>query len=548
MPANTDQSERTGGDVVVDALRAQGIDTIFALPGIQLDGLFDALAKAGDIRVVHTRHEQAAGYMADGYSRATGRVGVCVVVPGPGVLNVGAALSTAHATGSQVLCIAGHLFGGDGAIGSGALHEIPNQSAVLEGTIGWTRRVRSVDGIGPAFTDAVQRLHASPHRPAAIEIGPEVLVAPTTATIDRIDAAAPEVALDAAAIEDAVAQLADRRRPIIVAGGGTIEAGPELTDLANALGAPIVLTASGKGAVDATADRVLPQVAVYQLLEDCDALIVVGSRFTTTDGPPPVDAGTKVIRIDSNPDRLTDWATVNIRGDAADSCRALATGLSEVRPVDEERDQLYLNRVSEIRASIWSGLARRFPDTWSYSQALREAMDDDAILVDEMTQVGYMARHAYPARLPRTYIGSGYQGTLGFGYPTSLGVKVGRPDRTVVSISGDGGFLFNLGELATAVHHHIAVVAVVFTDNAYGNVKGIQRRTYGREIASTLTNPDLVAVAAGFGIRGWRTTGGAPELVEHLREAIALDEPALIEVPIDDQPDLISVLYGRRPL
>ncbi|MFV0258024.1 MAG: thiamine pyrophosphate-dependent enzyme [Acidimicrobiales bacterium] len=548
MPADTDQSKRTGGDVVVDALRSQGVDTVFALPGIQLDGLFDAFAKAGDIRIVHTRHEQAAGYMADGYARATGRLGVCVVVPGPGVLNVGAALSTAYATGSQVLCIAGHLFGGDGAIGTGALHEIPNQSSVLEGTIGWTRRVRSVDAVAPAFADALERLHASPHRPAAIEIGPEVLVAPTTTRIDRIATPSTELPTDQAAIENAVAQLADRRRPIIVAGGGAIEAGPELTALAEALGAPIVLTASGKGAVDARADRVLPQVAIYKLLDDCDALIVVGSRFTTTDGPPPVDTGTTVIRIDTNVERLTDWATVNILGDAADSCRALAAGLSEVRPADEQRDQLHLNRVSEIRASIWSGLARRFPDTWSYSQALREAMDSDAILVDEMTQVGYMARHAFPAQLPRTYLGSGYQGTLGFGYPTSLGAKVGRPDRAVVSISGDGGFLFNLGELATAAHHDIAVVAVVFTDNAYGNVKGIQRRTYGREIASTLTNPDLVAVAAGFGIKGWRTTGGPDELVEHLGEAIALDEPALIEVPIGDQPDLISVLYGREPL
>jgi acetolactate synthase-1/2/3 large subunit len=164
-----------------------------------------------------------------------------------------------------------------------------------------------------------------------------------------------------------------------------------------------------------------------------------------------------------------------------------------------------------------------------------------------MTQVGYMARNAYPAAEGRTYIGSGYQGTLGFGYATALGAKVGRPDTVVVSISGDGGFLYTAAELATAVHHRIPVVAVVFVDDAYGNVKGIQQRVYGREIASSLTNPDLVRLAESFGVRGERVDG-PEELKAAIAVAVERDEPAVIAVPIGPQPDILAVLTGRRRL
>ena len=164
-----------------------------------------------------------------------------------------------------------------------------------------------------------------------------------------------------------------------------------------------------------------------------------------------------------------------------------------------------------------------------------------------MTQVGYMARNGYPAALPRTYIGSGYQGTLGFGYCTALGAKVGRPDVPVVSISGDGGFLYGASEMATAVHHGIAVVAVVFRDDAFGNVRRIQRDVYGREIGSTLTNPDFAALARSFGVHGERVDD-AGGLEGALRAAIDRDEPALIEAPQSLQPDIMSVVIGRRRL
>jgi len=543
----------TGGDRLVANLRARGVDTIFALPGIQLDPLFDALARQDAIRVFHTRHEQAAAYMADGYARASGSPGVCVVVPGPGVLNAGAALSTAYATCSPVLCIAGDMFGGDAVRGTGALHEIPDQSKVFEGTIDWTRRVLTADEIDQAIADAFARMAEAPSRPAAIEIGPAALGAETAPLPDSplppLDALHREVRAaltpDSGQIEVAAEALAQARRPVIYVGGGGTEAGTEIRKLAEALNAPIVMTAEGKGTVDEADPRVVPLVGSFALLDETDGLVVIGSRFTATVGPPRVNPDAQRVRIDTNERRFEgDW--IPVQADAAQAVTALTGAVTQLRPSDSDRDEQYSARVGELQEAVAAGLATRFPDTWGYCQSLRSAMSRvsvDAVLVDEMTQVGYMARNAFITHKPRTHIGSGYQGTLGFGYPTALGAKVAVGDTPVVSINGDGGFLYNIGELATAMHHGIGVVAVVFSDNAYGNVKGIQKRQFGREIASTLTNPDFVKLANSFDMRA-ATASNPAELDETLGAMLATNEPALISVAIDEQPDFGAVMRG----
>jgi acetolactate synthase-1/2/3 large subunit len=319
-----------------------------------------------------------------------------------------------------------------------------------------------------------------------------------------------------------------------------------------ALAAPVVLTSEGKGAVAADLPGTVPPAAVFPLLEEADAVVVVGSRFHLGASPVRRDPPPTLVRIDLDETQLERHAAaggdeISVLADAGDGAAALAQAVAGLRPADTERDALHRARVDEIRTALLRGLAEHFPDTWSYCRALRAAIPSDGILVDEMTQVGYMARNAYPAAEGRTYIGSGYQGTLGFGFATALGAKVGRPDTVVVSISGDGGFLYTAAELATAVHHHIAVVAVVFVDDAYGNVKGIQQRVYGREIASTLTNPDLVRLAESFGVHGARVEG-PEELSTAIAAAVERDHPAVIAVPIGPQPDILAVLTGRRRL
>jgi len=256
------------------------------------------------------------------------------------------------------------------------------------------------------------------------------------------------------------------------------------------------------------------------------------------------------VRIDADAERLASTptrtpASVDLRADAEPGAVALAAALANVRVPDDERDERHRTRVAEVRATVLQGLAERFPETWAYCRALREVIPEDGILVDEMTQVGYMARNAYPVSQPGTLIGSGYQGTLGFGYSTALGAKVGCPDKPVVSINGDGGFMYGAAELATAVQHGINVVAAVFTDGAYGNVKRIQRLSYGREIASTLHNPDFVRLAESFGVPATRVSD--PEAFgPALAEALEAGEPRLIDVSIGEQPEIWGLFMGRE--
>ncbi len=540
----------TGGQLLVEGLRRWGVDTVFGLPGVQLDGFFDALAGDGTLRVVHTRHEQATSYMADGYARATGRVGVCAVVPGPGILNAGAGLANAYATNSPVLCIAGQLFGGDRWRTHGALHEIPDQTAVLRGTIGSSARALHASDV-PALLDAAFVALRSPgrRRPTALELGPDVLLGETDATYGPLPTLPGPKAPSAAEVEEAAARLVDVRRPLIWAGGGALEAGEGLRALAEALAAPIALGYNARGALSDREPWVLPPSSGYALLPGCDALVIVGSRFFGNATPPRVPDGVPVVRIDVDPGELANpvVAATTIEADANLGALALAEALVAARPLDAVSRDAERARVGELRQSMLGALAARYPDTHAFASALRRAMPEDAILVDEMTQVAYYARNGFPVYAPRTHIGSGYQGTLGFGYCTSLGVKVGRPDVPVVSINGDGGFLYGVGELATAVQHGIAVVAVVFDDGAYGNVKRIQGDTYGREIASTLRNPDFAALGRAFGMRG-EAVDDAAGLERAVASAIAAQEPALIRAPIGVQPDAWAVLGGRVTL
>jgi acetolactate synthase-1/2/3 large subunit len=517
---------------------------------VQLDWLFDALADEGTIRVVHSRHEQGAAYMADGYARATGRVGVCAVVPGPGVLNAGAALCTAYACNSSVLCLVGQVPGRDLGRGRGALHEIPDQLGVLRGIIGWAEHATAPDEV-PGLVDAAFTRLCQPgrRRPAALELPWDMLMARSDVTYPSRRPLAAARAPEAAIIEDVARRLAAARRPMIWAGGGTMDAGAELVALADALDAPVVLTTEAKGAVSARHPRVLPSLAATILMPHADAVIVVGSRFFGSTGEPAVAEGAIVVRIDTDREELgrTTYPTIAIEADAGLTCAALTAAIEGSRRSARPADARASREITQLDAAITEGLTERFEVLAGYCAAIRAAVPDDGILVDEMTQVGYFARNAFPCYSPRTYIGSGYQGTLGFGYPTALGAKVGQPDRAVVSISGDGGFLFNVAELATAVQHDIGVVVVVFDDGAFGNVKRIQSSTFGREIASSLVNPDFVGLAGSFGARGYYAD--SPDaLTKALADALDGAKPALIHVPIGAQPEIWGILTGREKL
>lgn len=536
----------TGGQALVAQLLREGVEVVFGLPGVQLDWAFDALYEARDhIRVIHTRHEQATSYMADGYARSTGKLGVCLVVPGPGVLNAMAGLATAYACNSRVLCLTGQIPSDQIDKGHGLLHEIPHQLEALRSVTKWAARALRPEAVPSLVHEACVQLKSGRPRPVALEIPPDVLQ--KTAEVELLPPARPELPEpDSELVEEAARLLGQAQHPLIFAGGGVLvaEAWDELRALAELLEAPVVLTMDGKGALDDRHDLAQNMVAARELTPQADVILVVGTRFlqpATSDWGPRQQA---VIQLDIDPEEIGRNYPPTI-GIVADAKRGLAALLNRL--------PLYNRRRESRRAELRALKERIFDLLWevqpqaSYAMALREALPEEGILVSESTQVGYWTWNAFPVYRPRTFLTSGYQGTLGFGFATALGAKVGHPDRPVLSLNGDGGFFYNLPELATMVQHRLDVITVVFNDNAYGNVRRIQKERFGgRFIASDLYNPDFVLLAQSFGIEGVRV--GTPEaLRDVVQDAVRDPRPILIEVPVGEMPSIWGiVMAGRR--
>ncbi|MHB8646329.1 MAG: thiamine pyrophosphate-dependent enzyme [Thermomicrobiales bacterium] len=524
----------TGGQALVQSLAREGLETLFGLPGVQLDWAFDALyAERDRIAVYHTRHEQATAYMADGFARTTGRIGACMVVPGPGVLNASAALATAYACSSPVLCIAGQIPSATIDKGYGMLHEVHHQREVMASFTKWVGRADTPAAVPGIVREAFRQLRTGRPRPVGIEVPADMLQ--MTEEVTLLDPATPErSAGDHDLLRQAAMILRAAERPLIYSGGGVLaaEAWDELRAVTELLEAPVVMSLDGRGALSDREYRAQTGLSGMRLLPDADVVLAVGTRFfqpAVAWGLPP---GAKVIRIDSDPDEIARHGapTIGIVGDAKAALGVLRD-LLDGAPRRASRE-------AELRAAKAAATAQLEliqPQT-AYSAALRAAMADDAILVTDLTQVSFYATLGFPVYAPRTFIGPGYQGTLGSGFATALGAQVGNPGKKVVALMGDGGFLYNVQELATMRQHRLNVVAVVFNDNAYGNVKRTQREAFsGHVIAADLVNPDFVALAESFGIRATRVRG--PEALRSaLGEAFAANEPVLIEVTVGEMP------------
>jgi len=528
----------SGADLLVESLHAHGIRVVFGLPGVQLDPAFDALARRADrVRVYHTRHEQATSYMADGYARASGQLGCCLVVPGPGVLNAMSGLATAYACSSPVLCVAGQVGSPHIDAGRGVLHEIPHQLEMLRSVVKWSGRATGPDEVPAVVAEAVRQMRTGRPRPAAVEVPPDVLEATAGAAVAPVELDG-RSSLDAGRLEEIAGLLHGADRPLIVAGGGVLQSGAweELADLAERLDAPVLLSQNAKGALSARHRLAFDSPLAPHLVQNADVILAVGTRFASPGGWRwRLQPEQRLLRIDADPQELVRDVVphVGVEADARPALELLADLLPPRAPTG-------WRGLDELRERARAEIAGLRPQA-ELGMALRRAMPDDAILVHGMTQVGYWSRVGYPVYEPRTFMGSGYQGTLGFELPTGLGAQVGRPDRRVVITVGDGGFLFNVQELATAVQHRIPVTVVVFNDGAYGNVKRMQQQRFGRTIASDLRNPDFLRLADAFGLRGVRVE--SPDgLTGAVRDALDGDEPVLIEVPVGEMPDPWPVL------
>jgi acetolactate synthase-1/2/3 large subunit len=538
----------TGGQALVEMLKREGVDTIFGLPGVQLDGFFSALYDArDDIRVIHTRHEQATAYMADGYARSTGKLGVCLVVPGPGLLNATGALSTAYATNSPVLCITGQIQSDMIGVGRGLLHEIPNQLEMVRSVTKSSERAMTPAEIPGVFANAIRELRTGRPRPVEIEVPPDIFFAEGDVSLVSTLAERERPAGDPVLIEAAAKTLAGAKFPIIYAGGGIQrgEATAELLELAELLQAPVVMSTNGKGSISDRHPLAFSQHAATKVQGNADVLFGVGTRFLDiNNGPRAAKPGQTTIHLDIDPEELgrNFTADIQIEGDVKTGLQAI------IDEVKRRQSAARPSRAAEFKAIKDESFAliSTIQPQAGFAAAIRQEVPDDGILVQEMTQVSYFSHMGgMQVYEPNTYIGPGYQGTLGFGFCTALGAKVGNPDKVVVSINGDGGFGFTLNELATMAQHDIAAIAVVFNDSAYGNVKRIQEVDLGGKVlGSELKNPDYVKLADAFGITG-RRTETADGLAKALNESIKANEPTLIEVPVGQMPNPWRVLGFR---
>ena len=522
----------TTAEAVIESLLAHGIDTLFALPGVHNDHLFDAAHEASDrIRVIHPRHEQTAAYMALGAALVTGRPQAFAVVPGPGILNASAALLLAYAMGAPVIALAGQIPSFAIDQGHGHLHEIHDQLGLLRHFTRQAERINAPQEASAKVAHAIAAATSGRTGPVALECAIDIWGEAAELSLTPPIVHTPRCA-DPDAIAAAAGLLAKARRPLIVVGGGALAAGAEVQVIAEMLHAPVSSFRRGRGVIPTTHPLAVSFTEAHALWKSADAVLAIGTRLYWQQSNWGTDDDLPIIRLDIDPEEISRFRrpACGLLGDAAVSLRALMQALS-TRPGSWQANP----DLPAARAAFADRLASHEPPM-GFVRAIRAALPDDGIYVEEVTQVGFASRLAFPVFSPRTFLSPGYQDTLGWGYGAALGAQAAAPGRKVVLATGDGGFMFQAAELATAMRHKLPVVAVVFDDGAFGNVRRIQAQQYGnRLIASDLTNPDFVAFAESFGMPAFRATN-PDALQDALRKAFALNTPALIHVPVGEMP------------
>ena len=539
MLKNLETRLMSAGEAIVQTLVANGVDTVFGIPGAQTYPIFDALDRAkSSIRTIGTRHEQAAAYMAFGYAKATGRLGVYSVVPGPGVLNTAAALSTAWGASQPVLCVTSQVPRDYLGKGRGALHEIPDQLATLNSLIKWAVRIDNPADAPEIVNEAVRVATSGRPGPVSVEMCWDDLA--TSGMVGLLPPADldPHPEIGKADLKRAADMLVAAERPMIFVGSGAQHAAGEVLALAEELKAPVTAFRGGRGVVSEDHELGVSSLAGHDLWRECDVLLGIGTRLEMPYMRWSVDmfkeqseplAPPHLIRVDIDPREMERLRPhVPLVADSRDGAAALLDAVKGRRtPPDGAIERIRNSKAWAEEKADWVKPHKQYLDV------IRDVLPRDGFFVEELCQTGFTSNFAYPVLEPRTYVSCGFQGTLGFGFPTALGVKAAHPDKPVVSIIGDGGFMFGVQELSTAAQYGLGVVTVLFNNSTFGNVRRDLRKFYkGRTIATEFQNPDFPALAESCGVAGHRVTS-PDELRPVLAAALEKDEPALIEAVID---------------
>jgi len=527
---------RTGAEVLISGLREHGIRHVFGYPGGQLTPLYDALYQEPGIRHILARDEQAAGFMADGYARATGEPGVCLAVCGPGVLNAATPLATAFTDSIPVLLISGQVPQAGRGSRSGYYHENDQLDACASFTK-WQACLDDVQNIRPQLDLAMSALTSGRPGPVLLEIPLDVLRAEPA---HHLFPSQPTMISSPSVRREEIESLAELvqgwQKPLILAGGGVIAAGAEKTllQVAERLGAPVFHTLMGKGVVpadhplaaelpwfQATSDLTEMGPFLSPLFSEADGLLAVGCRFSQVS-----TAGWKLpmppalVHIDVDRSEIGRHYPVTL-GIHADAQQALSR-LLEILPTPMRKPWAPPPR--SRRPWRLPGLDLLGP--------LRRVLPRDAIICADITRLAYIMLAEFPVYQPRTFLHPAGFVSMGYGLPAALGAKAAFRERTVVTVVGDGGFLMSGMELATAVQEKLPVIVILINDNCLTLIKAIQERRYEKRFLGVdLHNPDFGVFAKAFGVPYWRTDSDST-FESALREAVATQQSALIEVQI----------------
>ena len=531
----------SGGEALAKSLVREGVEVVFGIPGIQIYGVVAALRDEPGIRMITTRHEQASTHMADGYARASGEPGVALVVPGAGLYNAASGLATAYSRSTPVLLIAGQI--PRPAIGKniGAVHEVADQSGAVRSVTKWQRQASRPREVPDAVFEAFRQMRTGRPRPVLIEMPPEAGVEREEVEL-RDPARATRIVPSPEDLREAARVISRSTTPLIYAGGGVARSDAEeaLVKLAEATNIAVITSSGGKGTIPdshplsygscfSPRGERQEMNQLYEVMQSADVVIGIGARFSL--GNPAGEASTLVnINIDNAELTRHQANTVPLHGDARATIEVLLPLLIEAGA--EERPSP-AEAVTAARKLIAYYDIRLKEPQYPVLEALQRGVPQDAFIVWDVTQFGYYARTHYQTNHPKTYIDSGYSFNLGYAFPTALGVKVARPDRPVICMAGDGGFMFNSPELSTALKYGINVVAVVFRNDSYGNVARDLDDAFGGTYGTDLHNPDFVRYAESFGAVGMRADDPM-ELERLIPLALERQSPVIIDVPFGE--------------
>ncbi len=525
--------QHTCGEVLVGLLEAWGIDTVFGIPGVHTVELYRGLPKTR-IRHITPRHEQGAGFMADGFARAGGQPAACFIITGPGMTNITTAMGQAYGDSVPMLVISSVNARHDLGLGEGRLHELPSQQDLISGVAAFSHTLMRPEDLPEVLGRAFARFESARPRPVHIELPLDVITTKVTGSTPASRTIFEKPSPDETQAVRAAALLRKAEKPFVVLGGGAQDAAEEARELVKRLGAPAVTTINGKGILlpddPLNLGSTLPQAPVLQALTEADVVLAVGTELGETDTllfRRRLELKGRLIRIDIDPGQLRRNAPAEV-GIVSDAKAALIA-LSDALPAAGKSRNPETARAAAMREALDALLT----DTQRVHQRIMRALDQalpGAIVVGDSTQLVYNANLFYQPQVPRSYFNSstGY-GTLGYALPASLGAKLARPDRPVVSIIGDGGLMFTVGELATAVELKLPLAILVWNNRGYGEIKKYMAERGIPEIGVDIYTPDLLGVAKAFGCHTARA-----DTLDQLRELLSgtpnASGPTVIEV------------------